>query len=735
MGGRPQVSETIHKAMGFNHQTTPMRPLSLLVLVGGLTLGLAAAEKKVDKKAAKATPVIKAAPVATRPVNAIHERAPIWYVWTDKEGRKVDAQFCGLSGDFITLQTRDGRTYHFRTDLLIPADVEFARSCLDRTRLNSFSREIIASAAADVDRLVGAVLSANGQQPNAPTTDAQFLRRIYLDATGRIPTAKEAAAFLDSPAPDKRAKLIDDLVFSPGYSMQMFNWMADLVRVKDTFGKGVPAFTFEDWLKARLAANAPWDKLVSEMLTADGRLCDNGATGFMLFDAEMPLDGVSNLMTTFLGTNMACAQCHDHPLADWTQKEFYQMAAFFGATDGKDEGVLREIQRASKTDSALNKGAVRKLAEINAFRLEDGSKQSLVIPKDYKYKDAKPGEAVAPALIAWSKTDKALPAYNVSTKDPAKLRDEFARWLTSPQNPRFATNIANRVWKKAFGVGAIEPLHDIDDLTQASSPELLAHLTFIMKAAKFDLREVQRVIYNSKTYQATASPTPDLGKAKYLFNGPVVRRLTAEQAWDSLIVTAVGTYADNVLLRRGDDLKAMALPPGKVTISEVRNALDRTKKAMGGGKGGAGKKASGGSTLGLANGYEGDKPITRFNLLLARASELPQPSAETHFLRLWGQGDRLLADSATNDGSVPQVLQMMNGAVGKLVADARAEAVIVATAATSPESQVNSLYLSFLSRRPTPAELAAAQAALADGLGASDLAWVLANTREFLFVP
>jgi len=711
-----------------------MTLLHRLVLVSCLALGAVA--QAADKKAAKKVePVIKAAPVATRPVAAIAERAAIWHTWTDKDGRKVDAQFCGLSGEFITIQTRDGRTYHFKTDILVPEDVVFAKQCLDRNRTNSFSREIIASAAADVDKLVAAVLTANQQTLNAPTTDEEFLRRIYLDAAGRIPTAKEADAFLASAAPDKRAKLIDDLVFSPGYAMQMFNWMADLLRVKDTFGKGIPAFTFEDWLKARLAANTPWDKMVSEMVTADGRLCDNGATGFMLFDAEMPLDGVSNLMTTFLGTNMACAQCHDHPLADWTQKDFYQMAAFFGATDGKDEGVLREIGRLAKGDSAVNKAAVRKIAEMNAFRLDDGAKQTLTLPKDYKYKDGKPGDAVAPALIAWSKTDKSLPAYNVSTKNPAQLRDEFARWLTSPQNPRFATNIANRIWKKAFGLGVIEPVNDIDDLTQASSPELLAHLTFIMKAAKFDLREVQRVIYNSKTYQAGASPTPDLGKAKYLFNGPIVRRLTAEQAWDSLVVTAVGTYADNVLLRRGDDIKVMALPPGKVTMAEVRNAIDRTKKAFAGsGKAAGGKKGSGGSTMGLANGYEGDKPVSRFSLLLARASELPQPSAETHFLRLWGQGDRLLADSATNDGSVPQVLQMMNGSVGRLVSDPRAEAVMAAGAVKTPEAQVHSLYLSFLARRPTPTELAAATRSLADGLAVTDLAWVLANTREFLFI-
>ncbi len=711
---------------------TPFLRLALVIILS--TGGLAqAAPKKTAKKAPE--PVIKAAPVATRPVVAVADRAAIWHTWTDKEGRKVDAQFCGLSGEFITIQTRDGRTYHFKTDILVPEDVVFAKQCLDRSRTNSFSREIIASAAADIDRLVDAVLKANQQARNAPATDEEFLRRIYLDAAGRIPTAKEADAFLASAAPDKRAKLIDDLVFSPGYSMQMFNWMADLLRVKDTFGKGIPAFTFEDWLKTRLAANTPWDKMVFEMVTADGRLCDNGATGFMLFDAEMPLDGVSNLMTTFLGTNMACAQCHDHPLADWTQKDFYQMAAFFGATDGKDEGVLREIQRVAKADSAVNKAAVRKIAEMNAFRLEDGKKQALTLPKDYKYKDGKPGDSVAPALIAWAKADKSLPAYNVSTKDPAALRDEFARWLTSPQNPRFATNIANRVWKKAFGLGVIEPINDIDDLSQASSPELLAHLTFIMKAAKFDLREVQRVIYNSQTYQAQASPTPDLGKAKYLFNGPIVRRLTAEQAWDSLVVTAVGTYADNVLLRRGDDMKVMALPAGKVTMAEVRNAIDRTKKAFAGsGKAAGGKKASGGSTLGLANGYEGDKPVTRFSLLLARASELPQPSAETHFLRVWGQGDRLLADSATNDGSVPQVLQMMNGSVGRLVSDTRAEAVMAAEAAKTPEAQVRSLYLSFLARRPTAAELTAATRSLAEGLAVTDLAWVLANTREFLFI-
>jgi len=709
-----------------------MRLLALFACLCLSLTGQAAAKKEGKKDVKKAEPVIKVVTPPAAPVAPLGERAAIWHEWTDKEGQKLDARFCGLAGDYITLQARDGRTFHFKLEMLAAEDVAFARSCVDRNRTNSFSPAVIASAAADIDRLVGAVLVANKQSLNAPATDEQFLRRIYLDAAGRVPTAKEAAAFLSSNAPDKRAKLIDELVFSPGYTMQMFNWMADLLRVKDTFAKGVPAFTFEDWLKARLAADTPWDKLVSEMITADGRLCDNGATGFMLFDAEMPLDGVSNLMTTFLGTNMACAQCHDHPLAEWKQRDFYQMAAFFGATDGKDEAILGAINRASK-DAGLPKAAVKKIADINSFRMEDTDKQKLTFPKDYKYKDAKAGDPVSPSLIAWSKGDKSLPIYNVNTKTPSQLRDEFARWLTSPQNPRFATNIANRIWKKAFGLGVIEPVNDIDDLAQASSPELMAHLTFVMKAAKFDLREVQRVIYNSKTYQASASATPDLGKAKYLFNGPLVRRLSAEQVWDSLIVTAVGTYADNVLLRRGDDLKAMALPAGKVTLAEVKNAVDRAKAAFGGGgKAAGGKKAAGGSALGLANGYEGDKPVSRFSLMLARASELPQPSPETHFLRLWGQGERLLAASSTNDCSVPQVLQLMNGNVGRLVSDLKSHAVVTAYAEKSREAQITSLYLSYLSRRPTTKELAAAGRAPTAGLALADPAWALPNTPEFL---
>ena len=710
---------------------TPRASLPGILILALTAACLTAAPKKRAAKAAAKEPVaVTAPPVATAPVRAAEDRPQIWHLWTDVEGRKVEAMFCGLSGDVVSLQTKDGRNYRFKTSILSPEDREFAKACAGK-QAGGFSRAVVAAAAADIDRIVEARLTAAGQKPNAPATDEEFLRRIYVDAVGRTPTAEEAEAFLADKASDRRERLIDRLLQSPGYSLQMYNWMADLLRAKDIIGKRIPAFTFEDWLKARLGANAPWDAMVREMITADGRILDNGAAGFLLFDADMPLDGVSNLITTFLGSNMSCAQCHDHPLADWSQRQFYEMAAFLGAADLKNESMVSEVRKISRADSGLNKNFVRLIGEINALRITDGGQNKLTFPKDYKYDDAKPGDAVKPALIEWDAGDAKRSAYAVSTKSPAQLRDEFARWLTSPENPRFASNIANRVWKKVFGMAVKEPVDDIDDLSASSSPQLMAHLTQVMRAARFDLREFQRVLFNSRTYQSAASPAPDLSKGPYLFAGPIVRRLTAEQVWDSLVAAAVGPSADNILLRRGEDLMPLALPEGKITVANVREAADKMR-GMRGTK--ASAKNSAGTEAGLANGYEGEKPQSRYGLLLARASELPQPAPETHFLRVFGQGDRLLSNSSTVDGSVPQVLQLMNGPVARLLTDAKSHAVQTAAKEKSPAAQVRSLYLAFLSRNPTPAEAASAQKALEGGLGLPDVAWALANTREYLFV-
>jgi hypothetical protein len=658
-----------------------------------------------------------------------------WRTWSDPAGRKIEAAFCALAGDVLTIQTKEGETHRVNLMALVPADRAFAYDYAKRLKAKNFADEYVKKAAYQIDFLIGSTLVAKGQKFNEPATDEQFVRRLYVDAVGRVPTAEEAASFLADPAKDKRAKLIDKLLHSPGYTMQMYNWLGDMLRVKDTFSKNVPAFTFEDWLKDQLAADRPWDALVRTMLTADGRLCENGAVGFLAYDAQMPLDGVSNLLTTFLGANVACAQCHDHPLAEWSQRDFYEMAAFFGASDGFDEGALKQAKKLGKgkgSGPALPKAQVQRIAGANVFRLIDTPKQDLTFPKDYKYDDVKPGAPVTPSLIMWSEADKKNPAYQVNTSNPQALRDEFARWMTHPDNPRFAANIANRVWKKAFGLAVQEPVSDLDDPKKASNPALLAHLAQIVKAGRFDLREFQRVIFNSQTYQRAASVTPDLEKGPYLFPGPLVRRMTAEEVWDSLMVLGCGAEVDNCLLRRGDDMKLMALPGG-MTPESFKVVIDRLREA-GATMVGAGKKKGAGSEKGLITQYEGSKPQQRFGMLLARASELPQPAAETHFLRVFGQSDRLVADTSTTDGSVPQALLLMNGGVGQLISDPNCAAVVTAGAAKSEDEKIDSLYLSFFARKPTGDERTATKAAIAGGLALNDVAWTMLNAREFLFV-
>ena len=577
-------------------------------------------------------------------------------------------------------------------------------------------------------------LKRANQTPNAPANDEVFARRLYLDVVGRIPTHDEVTSFLADKSPDKRAKLVDALLNSPGYTMQMFNYLADMLRVKDDYGKGAKAYLFEDWLKDMVAINRPWDAMVNDMLTADGKLVETGPAGFLLRDAQMPLDGVANMLTTFLGANVSCAQCHDHPLAEWTQKDFYQIAAFFGATDGFHEDVARDIKRLAKSGNAGNKAAITNMLASNAYDLVDMKQNKLEFPKDYKYDNAKPGEKVTPALITWSERDKQNPAYKIDTKNPSQLRDEFSKWMTSPENPRFATSIANRIWKKAFGLAVQEPVSDLDDPKTASNPELLAQLTAYMKQAKFDLREFQRIVFNTVAYQRQSSNTPDLSKGPFLFAGPLLRRLSAEQAWDSIITLASGKDVDHSLLRRGDELKLTAVD-GRMTAEaakEVKAKLDKEGVTL---KGGGGKKKGPQiNAQALSQYYDGVRPQERGGLLLARASELPQPAPETHFLRLFGQSDRLVSDTNTTDGSVPQVMSLMNGPVQQVAIGAGSSALTEIDKLSNSPAKIDALYLSFLGRHPAADEQQRLTAALDGGLTTGDCAWALLNTREFLFL-
>jgi hypothetical protein len=673
------------------------------------------------------------APVPPRVNPGAAAQSP-WHVWSDPAGHTVFAEFRTLDGDYVTVQTKDAKSYRLNLTKLVPADRDFANQ-MDRAQPKPMP---VASATAKIDQLVLAGLAKAGQKPNLPATAEQLVRRFYLDIAGRIPTATETAAFVDDKAPDKSAKLIDRLLASEGYNSHMFNWLADMLRVEDDYGKGTKTYVYEDWLKDQIAANRPWNEIVRDLLASSGRLSEVGPVGYLLRDKGMPLDSLSNTLTIFLGANVACAQCHNHPLANWKQRDFYEMAAFFGATDTGNakggNGKKKAKQIAKNTD--LPKKLLQQVVASNTAGVQNLHTDTLTFPKDYKYSDAKPGEPVPPKLIEWDKSDAKNPAYAMSASGPENLREEFANWLTHTDNPRFATAIANRLWKRAFGLAVQEPVTDLDDLSKGSNPELLAQLTEDMKRVKFDLRAFQRIIYNTQAYQRQASLTPDLGKGPYLFPGPLLRRMTAEQAWDSVLTLVVGPALDQFQLRRGDEIRKLAIPGAALTneaiIAKVRElqASGDTPK-----KGGKGKtKKTGGGTDAAPSEYEGEPPPQFEGLTLARASELPQPAKEAHFLRMFGQSDRTLADGNSLEGGVPQVLMMMNGEVQKVIASSGSMVLRDAAHQQTPERRVESLYFSFLGRRPSIPETQTACRTLREGLALGDLTWVLFNSREFIFI-
>lgn len=571
------------------------------------------------------------------------------------------------------------------------------------------SRQQIANAASVIDEHIANGLAKAQVKANPAASEEALLRRLYLDIIGRIPSDDEADRFFSSRDPDKVADLIDELLVSDGYRSHQFTWMGDMLRHKSEGARRGDFALYDRWLKDQLKMNRPWNEVVYEMLTAKGSLATSGPAGYLMRDPGMPLDNLSNTLTIFLGANVSCAQCHDHPLAQWTQQEFYEMAAFFGSS----EVSARDPRKISKNlaTNALSKQDLIKVVAQNMASITELGAQTLVYPEDYAYDHAEPGDPVVPMLLSWGGDDFKGAAYQIDTDDPTELRNSFASWMTHPENPRFATTIANRLWKKNFGIAVQEPVEDMDDPRLASNPALLAFLGQIVVAAKFDLREYQRVLYHTKAYQAEASVTPAIGDIDdYPFPGPVLRRMTAEQAWDSIQTLIAGTKIDSYETDYSHYVSKFAFPFDDFSEEEIYN----TALAM------------------KASGYLKKKERQRG--LDLRASALPQPERPDHFLRMFGQSSRELIDDGSLEGNIPQTLVLMNGEIQEMVSARDARLTRKAKSLDSMDEQVEFLYLSFFSRKPTEKESDRIKQAMEEGTSVPDLAWVLFNTPEFLFV-
>ena len=581
-------------------------------------------------------------------------------------------------------------------------------------------------ASSRIDAIIRIDLKKHGLQPNPVASDVQFVRRVYLDVIGRIPTDKELKRYQADTREDRRARLIDELLKSPGHDSHMFNWLADMLRVKDDYYRIGKTWTFHTWLKKQLQENRPWNELVHDMLTAEGRLGENGATAYLLRDASMPLDSLSNTLTTFLGANVACAQCHDHPFAEWTQRDFYEMAAFFGST--AFERVDTRKPAITLRDKRFSKANLVTLLQPNMKRVVFDKTISTVFPEDYAYDDAKPGDLVTPRFITWG-SEKTLP---LTGKRPQRLRKHFADWMTSVENPRFSAAIANRLWKKLFGVAVKDPVTDLDVLDDATNPELLRFIAQLMKDVDFDLQQFQRIVLNTKTYQQQVSVTPPEGDA-FRFPGPLLRRMTAEQTWDSIVLLLRGPEVDQLKTDHAPRMQRLVFP---FEFTHDRKEIEKDREKIlefattllpdgefSNGKGGRG----------LFMGASKRQVKLRGEDAWLRASELPQPMPPTHFLRVAGQSAREVADDGSTEGGITESLAMMNGEVTKSLM--KSSLVIKETGNKNTQAeQITYLYRTCLSRLPDKQDTSQCIAALNQGLELGDIVWALLNSREFIFI-
>jgi hypothetical protein len=212
------------------------------------------------------------------------------------------------------------------------------RSVMEVAPVDRGTRGAIREAASRIDGLLAGHWQEHGVSPSRPLADEAFVRRVYLELGGRIPTHDEVVAFLGSAAADRRGDLIARLLESPDYVSHSYNYWADILRLQERPDKHLVFEPYLHYVKEAIRTNTPYDTWAHEMLTANGRPWENPAVGFQLRDEGMPLPYVDNTVRVFLGTQIGCAQCHDHPFDHWTQREFYELAALTAGTRTRPGG-------------------------------------------------------------------------------------------------------------------------------------------------------------------------------------------------------------------------------------------------------------------------------------------------------------------------------------------------------------------------------------------------------------
>jgi hypothetical protein len=399
-----------------------------------------------------------------------------------------------------------------------------------------------------IDELVLKKLAELNLPPSQQCTDAEFLRRLYLDVAGILPTTAELERFLADTSPDRRAKAIDALVERPEFVDFWAHKWSDLLLVSTRRLPQPAMWSFYQYVRGSVADNKPWDRFAREILTSSGSTLQNGATVyFALHKDTAELTEATSL--TFLGMSITCCRCHNHPLEKWTQDQYWSMANLFGRValkNGERAGDILVQSQPTGDVPHLRRGIAMPPTPLD-------------------------GKPLAPD----SSTDR---------------RAYLADWLTAPENPYFARAIVNRVWRQLMGRGLVEAEDDIRATNPPTNPELLDALAKDFVAHGYDIRHLIRTIARSAAYQRSSRPVPGNGADDRFYSRYLIRRLPAEVILDAYSqTTGVPTPFNQVATGASGGVapytgyplgtRAVQLPDAQV-VSRFLDAFGRPERAV-----------------------------------------------------------------------------------------------------------------------------------------------------------
>jgi mono/diheme cytochrome c family protein len=505
--------------------------------------------------------------------------------------------------------------------IVIPAELQYARPQMPEANY--------------IDTLVHEKLHKLRLLPSGDSTDEVFLRRVFLDTIGLLPTPAEHQAFVSNPAPDKRDRLVDELLARKEFTELWVMKFAELLQIRTNPTNQVSyksSLLYFNWLQDRIAKNIPFNQIVRELISANGGTFKTPPTNYYQIEKDT-LKLTENLAQVFMGMRIQCAQCHNHPFDRWTTDDYYGFAAFFA-----------QIGRKQSEDPR----------ELIVFNSGGGEMKHLVGGRDVK--------------------PKFLGGPEPELKPGSDRRALLADWLSSPDNPYFAKNLANILWAHFFGVGIVDPVDDVRISNPATNPELLEELGRKFIAYNYDFKRLVRDITTSKTYQRTTQANESNALDGRNFSRSLIRRQRAEVMLDAISQV---TETKNKFQGLPEGARAVQIADGNVS--------------------------------------------TYFLRTFGRAERASVCSCEVKMEPNLGQALHLLNGDTTHNRI----------GAGKVVEN-------LLQAGRPPAAVIDDLFVRCFSRTPTPAERADLDRALAEAGEAKrqaleDVFWALLNSKEFMF--